>query len=147
MVALAPVSEVLLIKLERFGERLGLEHIAQYRITKASVTRAIQMGLHADAIQQILEEATRGEGVPQNVRYSLVEWERQARRIELWQGATLLEVDDEAILDELCRDEETRALLGRRLSPVLAEVAANQADALQEVFWRRDYLPALTTAP
>ncbi|MFL5586899.1 MAG: helicase-associated domain-containing protein [Ktedonobacteraceae bacterium] len=147
MVALAPVSEALLIKLDRFAERLGLEHIAQYRITKASVTRAIQMGLHADTIQQILEEATGGEGVPQNVRYSLVEWERQARRIELWQGATLLEVDNPALLDALFADEEASHMLGRRLSPILAEVAPHQLSPLQEMLWRRDYLPALVSAP
>jgi hypothetical protein len=147
MVALAPVSEALLIKLDRFAERLGLEHIAQYRITKASVTRAIQMGLHADTIQQILEEATGGEEVPQNVRYSLVEWERQARRIELWQGATLLEVDDPALLDTLFADEEAGHMLGRRLSPILAEVAPHQLSPLQEMLWRRDYLPALVSAP
>ena len=147
MVALAPVSEALLIKLDRFAERLGLEHIAQYRITKASVTRAIQMGLHADTIQQILEEATGGEEVPQNVRYSLVEWERQARRIELWQGATLLEVDNPALLDALFADEEASHMLGRRLSPILAEVAPHQLSTLQEMLWRRDYLPALVSAP
>jgi hypothetical protein len=148
LVALAPVSEALLMKLDRFAERIGLEHIAQYRLTKASVTRAIQMGLHAETIQRVLEEsAGPGAVIPQNVSYSLVEWERQARRIEVWQGATLLEVDDSALLDELFADEEARELLGRRLSPVLAEVAANRADALQDVFWRRDYLPALTTAP
>lgn len=146
LIALAPVSEALLIRLDCFAERLGLEHIAQYRITKASVTRAIQMGLHAETIQQVLEEAT-GPGVeiPQNVHYSLVEWERQARRIELWQGAILLEVDEAGLLDELLTNEETRGLLGRRLSPVLAEVAANQLEALQGVFWRRSYLPAMAT--
>ena len=147
MVALAPVSEALLIKLDRFAERLGLEHIAQYRITKASVTRAIQMGLHADTIQQILEEATGGEEVPQNVRYSLVEWERQARRIELWQGATLLEVDDPALLDALFADDAAGHMLGRRLSPILAEVAPHQLSPLQEMLWQRDYLPALVSAP
>src|SRR5206468_10566403 len=78
LVALAPVSETLLIQLDRFAERLGLEHIAQYRITKASITRAIQHGLDAPTIQQILEEAAAGE-LPQNVQYSLAEWERQAR--------------------------------------------------------------------
>src|SRR5436309_4029289 len=143
LVVLAPVSEALLIRLDRFAERLGLEHIAQYRITKASVTRAIQMGMHAETIQQVLEEAT-GPGVeiPQNVQYSLVEWERQARRLELWQGALLLEGDEAELLDELLTNEETRGLLGRRLYPVLAMVAANQLEALQEVFWRRSYLPA-----
>src|SRR5205823_12589470 len=78
LVALAPVSEALLIFLDRFAERVGLEHIAQYRITKVSVTYAIQMGLHAEDIQQVLEHAAAGE-IPQNVQYSLVEWERQAR--------------------------------------------------------------------
>ena len=81
------------------------------------------------------------------MQYSLVEWERQARRIELWQGAILLEVDEAELLDELLTNEETRGLLGRRLSPVLVMVAANQLEALQEVFWRRSYLPALTATP
>lgn len=147
LVALAPVSEALLIKLDRFAERIGLEHIAQYRITRASVTRAIQMGLHADSIQQILEEVTGGGEIPQNVQYSLVEWERQARRVELWQGANLLEVDDPQLLDALFSSEESRPLLGRRLTPVLAEVVPRQLPALQEILWRRNYLPSLASAP
>ena len=146
LVALAPVSEALLLKLDRFAERVGLEHIAQYRITKASIVRAIQQGLHAEAIQQIVEEAAGGE-LPQNVQYSLAEWERQARRVELWQGATLLEVQNAQLLDSLFADDGTRPLLGRRLSPKLAEVAPQQLAAIQALLWQRDYLPALTAAP
>ena len=88
VIALAPVSEALLLHLDRFAERMRLEHIAQYRLTKASVTNAIQSGLQAETIQQILEQAA-GGSIPQNVQYSLIEWERQARRIELWRGVTL----------------------------------------------------------
>ncbi len=146
LVALAPVSESLLIKLDRFAERTRLEHIAQYRLTKASVTRAITLGLHAETIQQTLEQAAGGE-IPQNVQYSLVEWERQARRIELWRGATLLEVDDPTLLDALFADEGTSSLLGRRLTPSLAEVAPHGLSAVQEALWRRNYLPALAPAP
>ncbi|GAC1385380.1 MAG: hypothetical protein NVS4B7_14010 [Ktedonobacteraceae bacterium] len=146
LVALAPVSEVLLVKLDRFAERLSLEHIAQYRLTKASITRAIQSGLHAEAIQQILVDAASGE-LPQNVRYSLGEWERQACRIEVWQAATLLEVNDTALLDTLFADEKTRPLLGRRLSPTLAEVASHQLPTIQAILWQRNYLPALTSTP
>jgi len=147
MVTLAPVSEALLIQLDRFAERIGLEHIAQYRITKASITRAIQSGLHADDILHVLETAS-GEGeIPQNVQYSLTEWERQARRIEMWQGATLLEVDDASLLDALFANEESRPLLVRRLSPLLAEVVSQQLTTLQELLWQREYLPALTSAP
>ena len=146
LVALAPVSELLLVSLDRFAERVSLEHIAQYRLTKASVTRAIQIGLHVDAIQEILERAAGGE-IPQNVRYSLVEWERQARRVEVWQGTALLEVDNAALLDELFADKATRRCLGRRLSPLIAEIASHQLPAIQQMLWQRDYLPAMTAAP
>ena len=146
VVALAPVSEALLVNLDRFAERVRLEHIAQYRLTRASVTRAIQVGLHANAIQEILERAAEGE-IPQNVRYSLMEWERQARRIELWRGVTLLEVDDAALLDALFAGEETRPLMGRRLAPLLAEVASDQLASIQEILWQHNYLPALVPAP
>ncbi len=145
LVALAPVSEALLIKLDSFAERLSLEHIAQYRMTKASVMRAIQLGLQAETIQQILTEAS-GVEIPQNVQYSLIEWERQARRIELWQDITLLEVEDAALLDMLFNDEQARPWLKRRLSPVLAEVASEQLPTIQRILWERDYLPALTAA-
>jgi hypothetical protein len=144
VIALAPVSEALLIQLDRFAERTRLEHIAQYRLTKASVTHAIQSGLQAETIQKILEQAA-GGSIPQNVQYSLIEWERQARRIELWRGVTLLEVDDAALLDQLLADTETRNLFGRRLAPSLIEVLADQLHVVQELLWQKDYLPALVS--
>jgi hypothetical protein len=146
LMAMAPVSEALLVQLDRFAERLRLEHVAYYRLTKQSVTRAIQMGLRAEEIQQTLEQAA-GGSIPQNVQYSLVEWERQARRVELWPRAALLEVDQPELLDSLYADEETRPLLGRRLSLVLAEVAPGHLPAIQKALWQRDYLPALTSTP
>lgn len=146
LVALAPVCESLLVNLDRFAERFSLEHIALYRLTKASVTRAIQVGFHAHTIKEVLERATGGE-IPQNVQYSLIEWERQARRVEIWQEATLIEVDDEGLLDTLFADQETRPFFGRRLTPLIAEIAPRQLLAAQEVLWQRSYLPALTSAP
>jgi hypothetical protein len=145
LVALAPVSEALLVDLDRFAERVRLEHIAQYRLTKASVTRAVQSDLTAEAIQHILEQAA-GSSIPQNVQYSLQEWERQARRIELWRGASLLEVDNPVFLDALFADEATRSWLLRRLAPTLAEVASEHLAQLQEVLWQHDYLPTLVSA-
>jgi XPB/Ssl2-like helicase family protein len=146
LVALAPVSEALLITLDRFAERVGLEHIAQYRITKASVTRAIQWGLHAEDIQKVLEDVAGGE-IPQNVQYSLVEWERQARRVEMWPHATLLEVDDATLLDALFANAETHSLLGRRLTSQIAEIAPHHLTTLQEILWGKDFLPSVVVAP
>jgi hypothetical protein len=146
LVALAPVSEALLIKLDRFADRVSLEHIAQYRLSKASVSRAIQMGLHTEQIHAILTQAVGGE-IPQNVSYSLSEWERQARRVEIWPDATLLEVDDESTLDMLLAMPEMRNLFKRRLSPRLVEVNPAQLPIVQEILWRHYHLPALSSAP
>ena len=117
----------------------------RYRLNKASVTHAVQLGLTAETIQQTLEQAA-GGAIPQNVRYSLMEWDRQARRIELWRSASLLEVDDPALLDVLFEDPQTSLWLLRRLAPTLAEVASEHLAHLQEMLWQRDYLPALSSA-
>jgi hypothetical protein len=145
LVALAPVSEALLLNLDQFAERVRLEHIAQYHVSKASVTHAVQLGLTAEGIQEMLEQGVGGP-IPQNVRYSLQEWERQARRVELWRATTLLEVDEPALLDALFEDQETRPWLLRRLAPTLAEVATAHLEHLQDALWQRDYLPAQTSA-
>lgn len=145
LIALAPVSEGLLVQLDRFAERVRLEQIAQYKLTKNSVTRAIQTGMRTDDIRHLLEQAA-GGSIPQNVSYSLAEWERQARRVEIWTHATVLEVHDEQLLDELFNSEELRPLLRRRLSPYMAEVAPGGLEQVQEILWERDILPALTSA-
>jgi hypothetical protein len=145
LIALAPVPEALLVLLDRFAERVRLEHIAQYHLSKASVTRAIQLGLTAEMMQEILEQAA-GSSIPQNVQYSLIEWERQVRRIELWRNAVLLEVDDAALLDELCVDPQARIWLLRRLAPTLVEVSAEHLAELQELLWQRGYLPIASSA-
>ncbi|GCE27089.1 hypothetical protein KDA_25730 [Dictyobacter alpinus] len=146
LLVLAPASEGLLVTLDRFADRISLEHIAQYRLSKASVTRAIQHGAHADLILQTLESAVEGD-IPQNVRYSLEEWERQARRIEIWPDATLIEVADSSLLDCFFADSHLRPLFRRRLTPNLAEVIPSQLTTVQQLLWQQDYLPALSMAP
>jgi hypothetical protein len=143
IMVLAPVSEAVLVMLDRFAERVNLDLVAHYRMSRASVTWAIQRGLHVEDIMRQLEQAS-GSDLPQNVRYSLAEWERQARRIEIWQNMTLLEVDSESLLDELLADEYSRTFFGRRLAPCLIEVLTNQLAAVQALFWERNYLPAVT---
>ncbi|GLV58696.1 hypothetical protein KDH_55260 [Dictyobacter sp. S3.2.2.5] len=146
VVVRAPVSEGLLVRLDRFAERVSLEHIAQYHLSKNSVMRAVQHGERVETILAVLEPASDGQ-IPQNVRYSLEEWERQVRRIEIWPRATLIEVEDSALLDRFFADPERRALLQRRLTPVLAEVVPEHLLAVQQLLWEDDSLPALSTAP
>lgn len=146
LLAMSPVSESLLIKLDRFAERVRLEQVAQYRLTRSSVTYAFQLGSNAEEIVKTLEEASNAE-LPQNVSYTLNQWDRQARRIELWHDRVLLEVADPARLKAMQADERLKGLLGRQLSDSIVEVAATDLEALQNALWEQDLLPALTAAP
>jgi hypothetical protein len=146
IVVLAPVVEGLLVKLDTFAERISLEHVAQYRLTKASVTQAIQRDIHVDAMLAVLERSVETD-IPQNVRYSLDEWERQARRIEVWSAATILEVEDSSLLDRFLADPETQSLFRRRLTPQLVEVMPAQLPAVQQLLWQQNYLPASSVVP
>jgi hypothetical protein len=60
---------------------------------------------------------------------------------------TLIEVEDEPLLDAFYADDGLRPLLGRRLAPTLAEVPADQLETFQALLWQREYLPALAAAP
>jgi hypothetical protein len=146
LIALAPVSEGALLMLDSFADRVRLEHVAQYRLTKASVVRAIEHGLLSESILHYLEQIA-GAEIPQNVRYSLIEWERQVRRVELWSAFTMIEVEDAALLDELLVAEETRHLFQRRLTLTMAEISLQHLSAVQELLWQRALLPALSSAP
>ena len=65
----------------------------------------------------------------------------------MWPHATLIEVDNATLLDELFANAETRSLLGRRLTPLIAEVATRHLSILQEALWRKDYLPSVVAVP
>ncbi|HTI14382.1 MAG TPA: helicase-associated domain-containing protein [Dictyobacter sp.] len=144
LIALAPLSEGLLVALDRFAERASLEHAAQYRLTKASITRALQRGLNVQAILALLVCVSGGD-VPQNVQYSLHEWERQARRIEIWPAVTLVEVDDSAVLDSWFADEKFAPFLRRRLTPTTVEIEQRHLETVQEKLSQLQLLPAFST--
>ncbi len=146
LLALAPVGDALLYQLDRFAERIRLEQVAQHRLTRQSIGRAIQTGMDTDAIIEQLQKYSI-EPLPQNVAYSLKEWEQQVRRIEIWPERILLEVDTPELLNHLCEQEELQNLLGRKLSPVMIEVPHQNLEQIQNWLWQQEYLPAISEAP
>lgn len=98
----------LLVELDRFAERVRLDRAALYRLTRASLYRGLQDGLTLDEVLRILETRNGGP-LPQNVAYSLAEWERLYQRIHVQRAVTLVEAGD---------DEELQAL---RALPELAD--------------------------
>lgn len=109
IVFLAPAPRVE-AELGRFAERTGSGVGALFRITRASVLRAAEQGVTADALVGTLEGVSRG-GVPANVARQVRDWIGGTRRVSL-RPAVLVE----------CPDAETagrvRAVGGAQVTPV-----------------------------
>ena len=91
IVFLAPVPRVE-AELGRFAERTGAGMGALFRITRASVLRAAEQGLAADAVLATLEQVSR-RGVPANVARQVRDWIGGTRRVSV-RPAVLIECPD-----------------------------------------------------
>ncbi len=107
-------------ELARFAERTGTGVGALFRITKASVLRAAEQGLTADAMLKTLGGASR-TGVPANVARQVRDWFGSTRRVRI-RPAVLVE----------CPDTETAArvtgLAGGRITPVTRTILRLDGD-------------------
>lgn|GEM_PF-1927429 len=117
VLVLAPESHVVW-DLIRTADLVRHDRVSAYVLNKESVLRGIESGLTPDAIKQFLEVSS-GKGLPQNVAHSIDDWSRLAKRVAISQ-ATLLEVESEALLDEMMASRKTRKYITRRLSPTVA---------------------------
>jgi XPB/Ssl2-like helicase family protein len=90
----------LLVELDRFAERVSMDRAALYRLTRAGLCRGLQEGLTLAGIMRTLERHNAGP-LPQNVAYSLAEWERLFSRIHVHRAVSLIEADDDAELAAL----------------------------------------------
>jgi hypothetical protein len=109
----------LLFQVDRFAERVAVDRVALYRLTRASVCAGLQLGLRADDIIRLLEGASRAP-LPGNVEVSLRDWERQLEEVRWLRHAWLLEASDAASLDRWLALPDLSAALERRISPTVA---------------------------
>lgn len=90
----------ILFELERFAERVSADRVATYRVSRESVYRGFQDGLCAAGIQEFLDRFSR-TGVPQNVAYSLDDWQRRYDQVRIVRDAALVEAESAAALDDV----------------------------------------------
>jgi hypothetical protein len=140
--ALPPLRESLLCFLDRVAERQALDQVARYTLTRERWLRALQQGESAAALIEQLEDLA-ATALPQNLRYSLLEWERQAQRIRLYRRVALLEVQEAALLDALLSDGVLAPLILRRLTPTAALVDRARLALLYQALLERGQLPQL----
>ncbi len=144
--AFEPTGEDILFTLDQIADRVKSQQAIEYELTRDSVYRAQRAGLDAATIIAFLESVST-VALPQNVRRSLEEWGGQLERVTLRRRTPLLQTPDEATLDALYADPEIAPLLGRRLAPTAALVAAGDLRPLSDRLIAAGRLPALTEGP
>lgn len=68
--------------LERWAERLGVDRVARYRITRASIGRQSRTGEPVTQWLDSLAAASRF-GIPENVRFSVQDWSERPARAQM----------------------------------------------------------------
>lgn len=104
----------LITALDRFAERISSDSAYRYKISEASVEKAVAEGLEASAILGTLSEHSRVE-VPQNVIYSIGQWAGKVKfvshgRVTLVRGRT------KEVVDRILHDDVLRKHVLERLS-------------------------------
>jgi hypothetical protein len=94
------------------------DRVSVYALSKESVLRARESELTGPQIQEFLAGHSQ-KAVPQNVVQSISDWARSYKRT-LLQKATLLEVENAEILDEICNSRRFKPFIARRLGPTIA---------------------------
>lgn len=117
-----------LYELERFAERVSAERVAHYKLSRASVHRGLQEGLSAQFMREFLESHSRS-GVPQNIAYSLDDWQAQFERLTLHRSANVLEADSPSEMDALLSALPPAAVT--RLAPLWAVIDPKYLEAAQ----------------
>ena len=115
-----------LYQLERFATRERAERVAHYKLDRDSVYRGLQDGLSATQMREFLETHSRS-GVPQNIAYSLDDWQNQWESVTVWPSASIIETDTPAEMDALIATLSEAAI--RRLAPTWAVVEPKHLQA------------------
>jgi hypothetical protein len=111
----------LLFQIDRFADRISVDRLAVYHLTRESVCRGLQLGLSVDGIVELLAGAAREE-LPQNVVFTIRDWARQFERVSLQRHCWLLEAPDASTFAGWLEDPIVAAGIAHRLSPTLALV-------------------------
>ncbi len=107
-------------QLERFADWEAERDGAWYRVTPASLARALAQGVKVETLLAFLERAAGGE-VPNELRQQIRMWSRRQGRAKL-RRAMLLETDSPEALAEIRGDPEIAPYLGEVLSPTCVRV-------------------------
>ncbi len=142
IVALPPLAAPTLLTLDSCADLRGAGSAAAYILTREACARARRAGWQSGAIITQLERLV-GTPLPQNVRVTLADWDRQAERLRVRRDIAVLQVRDPRVLDRMVADAQAVGWVERRVAPTVALLRADSAGAVRTWLLRHGELPAL----
>ncbi len=144
VLALDPVSDVVLAALDQFCERLSAERAVHYRLTRQSVYRGSKRGWPVPRIVQFLTK-TSSTPLPQNIARDLAEWETALDRIVIRQQAVVLEARSPELIEHSLAGMRLASAIASRPDPRLVVFRRGvHADDVQQVLIEQGQLPSRT---
>jgi len=110
-----------------------------YRLTPASLERARQQRISVERVIAFLEEAT-GSPLPPPLRTALERWARRGPEARL-ESAVVLQVQDDALLQELAASPATRRFIREIVAPGVALVSPEDGPKLAQALIEKGILP------
>lgn len=144
ILAMEPISDQVLMNLDRFAEPEGGDRVMTYKLTRQSVYRGQCDEWSVPRIVSYLEKIS-GTSLPANVQRSLEEWQALHERITFRRGVALVQAAGKATLDQLLEDSELAPALGRRVTDTVT-VPPDSAKTAGDVLRRQGWLPLVTGA-
>ncbi|MGQ0551912.1 MAG: helicase-associated domain-containing protein [Planctomycetota bacterium] len=105
----------LVTELDRFAERTSSDSVYRYKLSEASIERAVAEGLEPSRILKTLSEHSRVE-VPQNVIYSIGQWAEKVKFVS-HSVVSLVRGRNKEVVDRILHDRALRPHVLERLSP------------------------------
>ncbi len=142
IVAFPPLTGPMLALLHACAEEVALERTARFRLTRGAFAEARRRRWSATALIQRLESEA-GAPLPENVRVTLADWERQAERLRVTPNVRLLEVRESPLLDALLADPTMAHHIRKRITSVAAVVSTEGVADVRAWLLRHGELPAI----
>lgn len=99
---------------DRFAEKVADDVASIYKLTFKSIVKALDNGITVPEIVEYLEKYS-SNPLPDNVRKTLEEWDRESKKIRI-RKVTIIETDDKYLMEELKSSKSVRNHIKRELS-------------------------------
>lgn len=99
---------------DRFAEKVADDIASIYKLTFKSVVNALDNGIAVSEIIEYLEKCS-SNPLPDNVRKTLEEWDRESKRIRI-RKVTIIETDDKYLMEELKSSKSVRNYIKKELT-------------------------------